>query len=587
MRQKTGSALPGALRRHQGGEEGRRHDRRRGLAAPDPILPRKMVRLFVMSKAWATANGVEKVPDLGAQGTEAHTLRHANGTGPMRLVSQEPGTRRSSAASGILGAFPGNVEEAVYTPIGSAPTRVAALLSKRTRSDHRPADPGPRARQGDAGLQGVAGAAAALHAAGDGRHARSRARHLGQGGPAVEGEPVQGLARPPGFRSCDRREADRGARDARPGVRHRHGVGSGLRRLPEGPGRALADRPEKAKALLAKRVIPEGFTIQLNCPLERYVNTDEICRAVASMLARIGVEVRVKGMVWPEFARMLVNGPSSSFHLIGAAGNSGDTQDTFISVMATRSKEKGRGGTNWAHVDRMRSSTRASTSSCETFDPARAQGALPEGPDDRQGQGPCRLSAPAPDQLGRKMPQCQVTPRADSAVMLKDVTIKSGDSDRHTAGNRAMRFRLAGMTTPAVATPKVFSMFVFLVNRLLHALLVVFVVSISPSCSATSSAIPSPASSGSMPARRTRSRCAAAAPRRPLRAPLPLLCGSIFSRRSRQLLWRAAPGRRPPRRAHPRNGGARRGALSPVALARHTAWSSCRRATGAAHWRDR
>ena len=100
---------------------------------------------------------------------------------------------------------------------------------------------------------------------------------------------------------------------------------------------------EKAKALLAEAGYKDGFAIQLNCPLERYVNTDEICRAVASMLARIGVEVRVKGMVWPEFARMLVNGPNSSFHLIGAAGNSGDTQDTFISVMATRDKADGPG----------------------------------------------------------------------------------------------------------------------------------------------------------------------------------------------------------------------------------------------------
>lgn len=86
----------------------------------------------------------------------------------------------------------------------------------------------------------------------------------------------------------------------------------------------------------------------LNCPLERYVNTEEICRAVAGLLARINIGVRVNGMVWPEFARMLVNGPDSSFHLIGASGNSGDLQDTFVSVLATRDKEKGRGGTNWA-----------------------------------------------------------------------------------------------------------------------------------------------------------------------------------------------------------------------------------------------
>src|SRR5262249_27260773 len=104
----------------------------------------------------------------------------------------------------------------------------------------------------------------------------------------------------------------------------------------------------RAKALLAEAGYPDGFAVQLNCPVERYINADEICRAAASMLARIGVEVRVKTIVWPEFARLLGNGPTSSFHLIGAAGNSGDTQDTFVSVMATRDKQKSRGATNWA-----------------------------------------------------------------------------------------------------------------------------------------------------------------------------------------------------------------------------------------------
>jgi len=100
-------------------------------SSADPILPRKMVRLFVMSAKWAKDNNVEKVPDLGAQGTEAHTLRHANGTGPMRLVAQEPGTRTTfEKNAGWWGKFTGNVDKAIYTPIASAPTRVSALLSK-------------------------------------------------------------------------------------------------------------------------------------------------------------------------------------------------------------------------------------------------------------------------------------------------------------------------------------------------------------------------------------------------------------------------------------------------------------------------
>lgn len=77
--------------------------------------------------------------------------------------------------------------------------------------------------------------------------------------------------------------------------------------------------PALSRELLAKAGYPDGFVTQLNCPNERYVNVEEVCRAVSSMLARVGIEARIKSMPWPEFAKMLVDGPNSSFHLIGVA----------------------------------------------------------------------------------------------------------------------------------------------------------------------------------------------------------------------------------------------------------------------------
>ncbi|MEM8552751.1 MAG: ABC transporter substrate-binding protein, partial [Pseudomonadota bacterium] len=105
---------------------------------------------------------------------------------------------------------------------------------------------------------------------------------------------------------------------------------------------------DAAMALMAEAGYPDGFVTTLNCPLERYVNTEEICRAVAAMLARIGIDVRVNGMVWPEFARLLVNGPDSSFHLIGLTPNSWDVQDAFTATMMTRDPETREGFFNWA-----------------------------------------------------------------------------------------------------------------------------------------------------------------------------------------------------------------------------------------------
>jgi peptide/nickel transport system substrate-binding protein len=72
-------------------------------------------------------------------------------------------------------------------------------------------------------------------------------------------------------------------------------------------------------------------------------------------------------MVWPEFARMLVNGPDSSFHLIGMSPDSRDTQDAFTGYIMTRDPDANEGFFNWAlftdsEIDDM---TRELT---ETFD---------------------------------------------------------------------------------------------------------------------------------------------------------------------------------------------------------------------------
>jgi len=316
---------------------------------PDPILPRKMVRLFIMSKAWSTVNGVEKVPDLGAQGSEAYTLRHANGTGPMSLISQEPGQKTVfSRNTNYWGEFPGNVDEAIYTPIGSSPTRVAALLSKELDLitdlpiqdiDRVKSTPGFKIQQAPQQL--------IMELEMDGtRDAALDA--FDKAGQPLKANPLKDVRVRRAF--ADAIDANlivqrvmRGQASV-VGTATAKGFGG---YQPDLDHRWPTDI-DKAKELLAEAGYKDGFAIQLNCPLERYVNTDEICRAVASMLAHIGVEVRVKGMVWPEFARMLVNGPTSSFHLIGVGGTSGDTQDTFISAMATRDKATGRGGTNWA-----------------------------------------------------------------------------------------------------------------------------------------------------------------------------------------------------------------------------------------------
>lgn len=317
--------------------------------SPDPILPRKMTRLFVMSKAWLEKNGATAIPDLGAQGSEGYTVRNANGTGPMRVTENQPGVRLGFARNPhYWGAFPGNVTEAVYLPIGAAPTRLAALLSGDVDMVvDLPLQDIERVK-GTAGLKvGQTPQLLLMQLELDGT--REVALNVWD----KSGQPLK--ANP--FKDVRVRQAMVQAIDANQivdRIMRGNARAAGIASVP-GLGGYQADLDRRApisidaaKGLLAAAGYPNGFTAQLNCPLERYVNTEDICRAVAGMLARVGIDTKVNGIVWPEFARMLTNGPSSSFHLIGATSNSGDQQDMFLATMMTRDPSKNVGFFNWA-----------------------------------------------------------------------------------------------------------------------------------------------------------------------------------------------------------------------------------------------
>jgi peptide/nickel transport system substrate-binding protein len=53
---------------------------------------------------------------------------------------------------------------------------------------------------------------------------------------------------------------------------------------------------DAAKKLLADAGYPNGFEFTLDCPNNRYINDEEICKALASMWARIGLKVNVNAM---------------------------------------------------------------------------------------------------------------------------------------------------------------------------------------------------------------------------------------------------------------------------------------------------
>ncbi|MCX8997128.1 ABC transporter substrate-binding protein [Rhizobiaceae bacterium BDR2-2] len=339
---------------------------------PDPILPDKMVRMFIMSKAWSLANGLEAIPSLGATGTEAYSLRHENGTGAMRLKQHDPNVRTVfERFDDYWGEASGNVTEATYVPITSTPTRVSALLSGEV--DLISDVPYQDIERIEATPQLQINKAPQLLWM---QFEMDGSRDVALDVWDKQGNPLN--ANP--FKDVRVRQAIAQAIDADVIVSRIMRGNARVVGIPSIPGfggyqedldKRWPTDVERAKALLAEAGYPDGFAAQLNCPSERYANAEDICKAAVSMLARIGIDVRLKTYVWPEFAKLLVNGPSSSFHLIGVA-SSWDTQDAFTSLMMTRNPEAGEGFFNWAlwhneDLDKVAREIRI------TFDPAERQ----------------------------------------------------------------------------------------------------------------------------------------------------------------------------------------------------------------------
>jgi len=103
------------------------------LAAPDAVLPEKLVFIAIMSRAWAERHGVQLPQDFNAK-QETYAVRNANGTGPFVLKRYEPDARTVLAANPGwwgrgTGFGGGNLTEVVYTVIQSDATRMAALAT--------------------------------------------------------------------------------------------------------------------------------------------------------------------------------------------------------------------------------------------------------------------------------------------------------------------------------------------------------------------------------------------------------------------------------------------------------------------------
>ena len=320
-------------------------------AKPFPVMLNALLGMDIMDRKWSEANGAAAASDLTSQ-TENYATRHANGTGPFRLVSRE------ADGPTVLAAFDGwwdkrqhNLEQVTFLPIRNAATRTAALLAGTTDAtvdlplqdvDRVARDPnlqvvqGPELRTIYIGLDTFRDELLFSDVKGRNplkdhrvREALYRAIDID----AIRHAIMRDQSWPAGFMASP------------------HLTGA-----PQDLNNRLPYDPAMAKRLLTEAGYPDGFGLGLACPNDRYVNDERICQAVAAMWARIGIRVTVQSETTALWSRRTASFNVSAFMLGHAALPLADVYSTLAEVIHSQTATAG--GLNYGRysnpeVDRL------------------------------------------------------------------------------------------------------------------------------------------------------------------------------------------------------------------------------------------
>ena len=297
--------------------------------APNPVMLETVALLGIMSKSWCEAHGVTRSQDFG-KGEETYASRNAMGTGPYMLTAREPDVKSTFKRNPHWwGTFEGNVDEVVYRVIKSDATRMAALAAgdidfvldpPNQDIERLSRDPKIRVYRAPENLVFFLGMNQS-RAGSPFKDVRvRRAIYQAIDTEAINRVVMRGLAVAAGVVLPNPEAA---------------------RVDPVLNTRVVPYDLATARRLLAEAGYKDGFSTQLDCQSVR----DYICIAVAGMLARVDVKVKVNSLA---NARYFAKGQAleMNFYLLGWGGPNNDAIFTLQPLLHGRNA-KGDGDFNW------------------------------------------------------------------------------------------------------------------------------------------------------------------------------------------------------------------------------------------------
>ena len=280
------------------------------MVGPSPLYPNNITNTFIMDKDWSEANNVVEVQDFAA-GETNYAVLNTNGTGPYILVSREVDVESVLRVNENHWADAPEVTEIVYLPIADNATRVAALLAGDVDIVQDVPVQDIERLSNSPGIKVETGP-------------ENRVIYFGY---KFGDEPLRSsdVTDSNPFNNPLVREAMELAldRDAIQQVVMRgQSIPTGVATPPfvNGWTPELDAYPtpdiERARELMAEAGYPDGFSVTLDTPNNRYVNDEAISTAYVGMLGQIGIRVTLASRPIAEHSPLILNS-ETDFYLLG------------------------------------------------------------------------------------------------------------------------------------------------------------------------------------------------------------------------------------------------------------------------------
>lgn len=300
---------------------------------PSPALPQSLPELRIMSKVWAEKHDAVEPADF-RKSAENFATRNANGTGPFKLVERQPDIKTVLAPNDQWWDKSRNgITEATLIKIGSDATRVAALLSGEVDFAY-PIPIQDIDRVNSSGkakvLQGLE--VRAMFLAIDVQRDELLYSDVKGKNPLKDRRVRQAIYQAIDVDAINARLMRNTAKPM--GEVLPSDINSFDNALNE---RAFKYDPEAARKLIQDAGYPKGFQITLDCPNDRYINSERVCQAIAAMLARIEVRVTVNAMPSSKYFAK-IGARDTSFCFFGYGPTDFDSYNPLNTLVQTPDK---------------------------------------------------------------------------------------------------------------------------------------------------------------------------------------------------------------------------------------------------------